>query len=73
MIGLDKADTRKAGSSAMGGAVDAAQAVAAIVLWNSGHFDTKDIADLLDLNEDQIVRTLHAARTVRREVALDQG
>ena len=66
MIGLDKADTRKAGSSAMGGAITGNQAVAAIVLWNSGHFDTQDIADLLGLKEDQIVRTLHAARSVAK-------
>lgn len=66
MIGLDRADTRKAGSSAMGGKIDDRQAIAAIVLWNSGHFDTKDIADLLKLKEDQIVRTLHAARSVAK-------
>lgn len=66
MIGLDKADTRKAGSSAMGGAINGNQALAAIVLWNSGHFDTQDIADVLRLKEDQIVRTLHAARSVAK-------
>lgn len=66
MIGLDKADTRRAGSSAMGGQIKGGQAIAAIVLWNSGHFDTKDIADLLGLKEDQFVRTLHAARSVAK-------
>ncbi len=59
---LDQADRKLAGSSAMSGAIDERQALAAIVLWNSGHFDTLDIADLLDLREDAIVRTLHAAR-----------
>lgn len=66
MIGLDQADIRKTGSSAMGGQIESSQALAAIVLWNSGHFDTKDIADLLRLKEDQIVRTLHAARSVAK-------
>lgn len=69
MIGLDRADQRRAGSAAMGGRVEGAEALAAIVLWNSGHFDTKDIADLLGLKEDQVVRTLHAARSVAREGA----
>ena len=64
MIGLDAADTRKAGSSAMGGKIEGDQALAAIVLWNSGHFDTYDIARVLRLKEDQVVRTLHAARCV---------
>lgn len=66
MIGLDQADTRKTGSSAMGGRIEGSQALAAIVLWSSGHFDTKDIADVLRLKEDQIVRTLHAARSVAK-------
>jgi hypothetical protein len=61
---LDQADQRRAGSSAMAGAIGEHQALAAIVLWNSGHFDTVDIGKLLDLKEDAIVRTLHAARHV---------
>jgi hypothetical protein len=36
------------------------------VLWNSGHFDTLDIAKVLACKEDQVVRTLHAARHVAR-------
>lgn len=66
MIGLDRADQRRAGSAAMGVPIEGNQAIAAIVLWNSGHFGTKDISDLLKLKEDQIVRTLHAARDVKR-------
>ncbi len=50
----------------MGGRIEGSQALAAIVLWSSGHFDTKDIADVLRLKEDQIVRTLHAARSVAK-------
>jgi hypothetical protein len=69
MIGLDRADLRRAGSAAMGGRIEGVKAMAAIVLWNSGHFDTKDIGDLLKLKEDQIVRTLHAARSVVKESA----
>lgn len=68
-MGLDRADQRRAGSAAMGGRVEGNQALAAIVLWNSGHFDTKEIGDLLKLKEDQIVRTLHAARSVAKESA----
>jgi len=64
MSTLDRANERLSGSSAMSGAIDQRQALAAIILWNSGHFDTLDIADLLSLKEDAIVRTLHAARHV---------
>lgn len=38
------------------------QAMAAIVLWASGQFDTATIAVLLSCREDQVVRTLHAAK-----------
>lgn len=46
----------------MAGKVTDSQALAAIILWNSGHFDTLDIADVLDVPEDAVYRTLHAAR-----------
>ncbi len=59
---LDRADPRRATSSAMSGKMDGRQALAAIVLWNSGHFDTFDIGKLLDVGEDAVCRTLHAAR-----------
>ncbi|MBB3386009.1 MULTISPECIES: hypothetical protein [unclassified Rhizobium] len=61
---LDRADEKLSGSSAMSGAIDERQALAAIVLWNCGHFDTLDIGELLGVKEDAIVRTLHAARHV---------
>ena len=38
------------------------QAVAALVLWASGQFDTADIAKLLGTTEDAVYRTLHMAR-----------
>jgi hypothetical protein len=38
------------------------QAAAACVLWESGLFDTGDIAELLDVREDAVCRTLHMAR-----------
>lgn len=63
---LAKADQRLAGSSAMSGKIDDRQALAAILLWNSGHFDTQDIADVLQVREDAIYRTLHAARHVQK-------
>jgi hypothetical protein len=59
---LDKADPRRATSSAMSGKMDDRQALAAIILWNSGQFDTLDIGKLLDVGEDAVCRTLHAAR-----------
>lgn len=62
---LHRADPTKSRSSAMSGPLDGRQALASIVLWNSGHFDTKDIADLLDIKEDAVCRTLHAARDVK--------
>lgn len=43
------------------------QAVAAIVLWASGQFDTSDIADVLKVREDAVYRTLHMARDGARE------
>ncbi|MBY5763614.1 hypothetical protein HFO06_10995 [Rhizobium leguminosarum] len=61
---LDRADPRRATSSAMSGRMDDQQALAAIVLWNSGHFDTLDIGKLLDVGEDAVCRTLNAARTI---------
>ncbi|WP_283196590.1 hypothetical protein [Rhizobium sp. BT04] len=61
---LDRADPRRATSSAMSGRMDDRQALAAIVLWNSGHFDTADIGELLKVGEDAVCRTLHAARTI---------
>ena len=63
---IDMADIRLAGSSAMSGKVTDQQALAAIVLWNSGAFDTLDIARLFGIGEDAVVRTLHAARSVNR-------
>ena len=38
------------------------QARAAIVLWASGQFDTKEIADVLGVREDAVCRTLRLAR-----------
>ena len=38
------------------------QAAAALTLWNSGHFDTLDIAVALGVPEADICRVLHAAR-----------
>jgi hypothetical protein len=50
----------------MSGKMDEQQAMAAIVLWNSGHFDTFEIGRVLKVGEDAICRTLHAARHVAR-------
>ena len=61
---LHRADPTKSRSSAMSGPLDERQALASIVLWNSGHFDTKDIADVMQVKEDAVWRTLHAARDV---------
>lgn len=66
MIGLDRAQPRQAGSAAMSGPMDQQAALAAIILWNSGHFDTADIGTLLNVKEDAVCRTLHAARDVAR-------
>ena len=61
---LHPADPTKSRSSAMSGPLDERQAGLDRV-WNSGHFDTKDITDLLDIKEDAVCRTLHAARDVK--------
>ena len=43
------------------------QAVAAIVLWASGQFDTQEIAELLHVREDAVSRTLHMAKDASRQ------
>lgn len=53
-------------SRAMGGPVSDRQCMAIILLWRHGQFDTLDIAELLGLGEDQVSRTLHAARGTMR-------
>ncbi|GAB5505804.1 MAG: hypothetical protein Rhirs2KO_09670 [Rhizobiaceae bacterium] len=45
------------------------QAVAALVLWGSGRFDTADIARLLAVREDAVCRTLHMAKDGARRDA----
>jgi len=47
------------------------QAKAAIVLFESGHFDTLDIAQLLGVTEPMVVRTLQASRDIVREMYRD--
>jgi hypothetical protein len=63
---LGNADPKLSRSSAMAGPLDDQKALAAIVLWNSGHFDTYDIGLLLSASEDAICRTLHAARHIAK-------
>lgn len=63
---LGIADTRLKGSSAMAGPMEETKALATIILWNSGHFDTYDIGQVLDQPEDAVCRTLHAARHVAK-------
>ncbi|MER9188323.1 hypothetical protein [Mesorhizobium australicum] len=38
------------------------QALAAIVMWGSGQFDTVDIAKVLQCREDAVYRTLQMAK-----------
>lgn len=66
MLGLNRDDTPRSRSAAMSGKMNEAQALAAIVLWTSGHFDTKDISDVLRCGEDAVCRTLHAARHIAK-------
>lgn len=48
------------------------QAIAAVVLWVSGRFDTSAIATLLGVREDAVWRTLQLAREgARQDVAND--
>lgn len=44
------------------------EAKAAIVMFESGHFDTADIAQLLRLPEALVVRTIAASRDVVHEM-----
>ena len=39
---------------------------AALILWRTGMFDTKDIADALSLDEPIVCTILHAARERER-------
>jgi hypothetical protein len=64
MIPLGQADKRLSRAAAMSGKLDERQALAAIILWNPGHFDTLDIAQVISCGEDAVCRTLHAARHV---------
>lgn len=54
------------GATRMGGPVSDRQVIAMVLLWRHGRFDTLDIAELLGLGEDQVARTLHAARGTAR-------
>ena len=42
-------------------------AMAAIVLWSSGYFDTASIAGVLHVREDAVYRTLTLAREQKRQ------
>lgn len=42
-------------------------AMAAVVLWGCGHFDTHSIATVLAVREDAVCRTLAMARDGARE------
>ena len=44
------------------------QTKAAIVMFESGHFDTADIAQLLGVAEAAVARTIAASRDVVREM-----
>ncbi|KPF47087.1 hypothetical protein [Rhizobium sp. AAP43] len=59
-------DHRRRSSAAMSGKVSDLQALAAIVLWNSGHFDTLEISQVIGASEDAVYRTLHAARHIAK-------
>ncbi|WP_080580051.1 hypothetical protein [Sinorhizobium fredii] len=64
---LEHAEKRqRSRSAAMSGQLDERQALAAVILWKSGHFDTFDIAAVLDCGEDAVCRTLQAARHLER-------
>lgn len=52
--------------------MSALQAKAAIVMFESGHFDTADIAELLGVHESVVARTLTASRDIIREMHRDQ-
>ncbi|AWI57168.1 hypothetical protein [Sinorhizobium fredii] len=60
------ADKRASRSAVMSGRMDERQALAAVILWKSGRFDTLDIADVLGCGEDAVCRTLRAARHMER-------
>lgn len=47
------------------------QTKAAIVMFESGHFDTADIAQLLRVTEPAVLRALQASRDIVREMYRD--
>lgn len=47
------------------------QAKAALVMFESGHFDTADIAQLLRCSEAAVCRVIQASRDVVREMYRD--
>lgn len=60
-------------SAAMGGVMDERQALATLILWSSGHFDTFDIGSVLNVPESTISRTIYAARSLRLTLGDDSG
>ena len=60
------ADPTLSRSASMAGKMEERKALAAIILWNSGNFDTLEIAEALHVAEDAVYRTLHAARHVAK-------
>ncbi|RVI86885.1 hypothetical protein CN188_04140 [Sinorhizobium meliloti] len=67
---LQLADRRRwRSAAAMSGKMDELQALAAVILWKSGHFDTFDLAAVLGVGEDAVCRTLQAARHLERGLA----
>lgn len=73
LVDIPEAELRAILMRLGGGWLTDAGALAAIVLWSSGKFDTNDIANVLAVREDAVCRTLAMARDGARQDARAEG
>lgn len=73
LVDIPEAELRRILMRLGGGWLTGTGAMAAIVLWASGKFDTQDIATVLAVREDAVCRTLAMARDGARLDARADG
>ncbi|TIX20441.1 MAG: hypothetical protein E5V35_32675 [Mesorhizobium sp.] len=73
LVDIPEAELRRILMRLGGGWLTGSSAMAAVVLWASGKFDTNDIAHVLAVREDAVCRTLVMARDGARQDARAEG
>ena len=69
LVEMPEAELRRCLMRQGGGFLTGDAAMAAVVLWGSGQFDTHSIATVLAVREDAVCRTLSMARDGARKDA----